>query len=647
MTVPSAQAVSSPGTGNDGFATKITMDGRSCSGALVAPSWVVTAATCFAETPDGGVPVKDTTAIVGRPDLTTSTGHAVKVTTVTTQADRGFALAKLETPISDITPLALGSAAPTAGDSLRVAGFGRTGTEWIPNQLHTATFNVASVGVTEDVLTGDNGVDTCRGDAGAPVVADRGGVATLVGVVTKSWQHSCFGETETRQGTTATRIDDLTSWVRDQVLAATAKGIGHSITVSWNSLPAADNATYRVYGSTSPDVPTDAAHLLATTQSTSYSQGSLPGHQTRYYRVAAATADGFANAPTDVFSATTPAAAHDFTGDGKDDVAAAYDFGSKRTGVYVWPTTATGTGAPALRWDSGAGQFNAAQARWVTGDFNGDGRSDFAAVYDYLNNTANLFFWYGNASGGFDPQGVKWGGSFNATKAKFVSGDFDGDGLTDIGAAYDNGNSDTSFLVWHTTATGVDAPVTDWSSGAGNWVTSRSYWLTGDFNGDGRTDVASFYDYLNNTSNLFVWYSKPDGTFTDRSVKWGGTFSDPKAQFVSGDFDGDGLTDIGAAYDNGNSDTSFLVWRATAAGVDAPVSRWDSGAGGWSITKSHWTTGDLDGDGRTDVVAMYNYGSANTVLYTLHSEAGGTLGALTHHWDSGVGNFDATPAVLF
>ncbi|MEV0072990.1 trypsin-like serine protease [Amycolatopsis sp. NPDC050768] len=476
MAAPQAQAVSTPTKATTTFTTKITMDGRSCSGALVAPSWVVTAAACFAEIPQGGVPAKATTAVIGRPDLTTTAGHEVTVSAVTVQAERGFALAKLETPVTDVTPLALGSAAPAAGDSVGIAGFGRTDTEWIPNQLHSASFSVAAVGSLEDSLTGDNGVDTCRGDAGAPVIRDQAGVPTLVGVVTKSWQHGCFGETETRQGTTAARTDDLTGWVRDQILAATAKGDGHSITVSWNALPAADNATYRVYGSTTSDVPVDAAHLLATTQSTSYSQGSLAGHQTRYYRVVAATADGVANAPTDVFSATTPAAAHDFTGDGKDDVAAAYDFGSKRTGVYVWPTT--GTGAPALKWDSGAGQFNAAQAHWVTGDFNGDGRTDFAAVYDYLNNTANLFFWYGNASGGFDAQGVKWGGSFNATKAKFVSGDFDGDGLTDVGAAYDDGNSNNSFLVWHTTATGVDAPVTKWSSGAGNWVTSRSYWLT-------------------------------------------------------------------------------------------------------------------------------------------------------------------------
>ncbi|MEV0072991.1 VCBS repeat-containing protein [Amycolatopsis sp. NPDC050768] len=159
--------------------------------------------------------------------------------------------------------------------------------------------------------------------------------------------------------------------------------------------------------------------------------------------------------------------------------------------------------------------------------------------------------------------------------------------------------------------------------------------------------MASFYDYLNNTTNLFIWYSKTDGSFTDQAVKWGGTFSDPKAQFVSGDFDGDGLTDIGAAYDNGNSDTSFRVWRATAAGVDAPVTRWDSGAGGWTFTKSHWSTGDLDGDGRTDVLAMYNYGSSNTALYSWHSNTGGTLDASTHYWDSGVGNFNSTPAILF
>ncbi|WP_328607642.1 VCBS repeat-containing protein [Amycolatopsis sp. NBC_00345] len=146
---------------------------------------------------------------------------------------------------------------------------------------------------------------------------------------------------------------------------------------------------------------------------------------------------------------------------------------------------------------------------------------------------------------------------------------------------------------------------------------------------------------------LFLWYGNATGGFDDQGVKWnGGNFNATKAKFVTGDFDGDGLTDIGAAYDNGNSDTSFLVWHTTAAGFDAPARRWDSGAGGWTASKTRWSTGDFDGDGRTDVVAMYNYGGASTALWSWHSAAGGTLDAPTR-WDSGLGQFDSTPAVLF
>ncbi|MEV6877768.1 trypsin-like serine protease [Amycolatopsis sp. NPDC051128] len=40
---------------------QISADGRACSGALVEPALVLTAASCFPENPQGGVPAKATT----------------------------------------------------------------------------------------------------------------------------------------------------------------------------------------------------------------------------------------------------------------------------------------------------------------------------------------------------------------------------------------------------------------------------------------------------------------------------------------------------------------------------------------------------------------------------------------------------------
>ncbi|MEU7789447.1 trypsin-like serine protease [Amycolatopsis sp. NPDC049159] len=640
--------------GTYGFTAKLTMDGRACSGVLVAPDWVATAASCFPENPQGGAPAKATTAVVGRTDLTGSAGHSAAVTGLVLAAGRDLALARLAAPITDVVPISLSATAPAAGEKLRVAGFGRTDTEWVPDKLHSAVFTAGANTATTASLTGDAGADTCRGDAGGPAFREVSGRAELVGVSSASWQHGCFGETETRQGSTAARTDDVVSWIRQTVLAPVAKGVGHTIVVSWNGLPAADNASYAVYGSTTADVPVDAAHRLTTTSSLSFTQPQLPAKQTRYYRVVATPAAGPASAPTAVVSATTPLSkGTDFTGDGLEDVGAVYDFKNARTGLYVWPSLGPGSaespilGTPALKWDSGNGAVNAAQARWLSGDFNGDGRSDFAMVYDYLNNSSTIWLWYANAAGGFDAQGVKWdSANFSPSKARFVAGDFDGDGRTDIGAAYDNGNASMSFLTWHATATGIDAPVTQWTTAAGVWNIAQSTWVAGDFTGDGRADLASFYDYRNNSANLFLWTANAAGKFDDKGVKWNGlTFTPAKARFVTGDFDGDGRIDIGAAYDNGNADTTFSTWHATGDGFDAPVTKWDSGAGTWSWAKSQWTAPDIDGDGRADVIASYDYGNSNTGLFYWHTAQNGALEDRGGKWNSN-GTFSAAQAVF-
>ncbi|MEW2634642.1 trypsin-like serine protease [Streptomyces sp. NPDC048389] len=192
-------------------------DTRSCSGALVGPQWVLTASSCFtadgSEALESGAPPTKTTAVVGRNSSTNTTGHTSTVSQLLPYWDRDLVLAKLTTPATGITPVTLAVSAPTAGESVSVLGYGRTSTQWHPDQPHTASYITGATTAASVDLSGATEADTiCKGDAGGPIVRTVDGVPQLVAITSKAWQGGCFGqdEAEARHDAVATLVDNVT-----------------------------------------------------------------------------------------------------------------------------------------------------------------------------------------------------------------------------------------------------------------------------------------------------------------------------------------------------------------------------------------------------------------------------------------------------
>jgi secreted trypsin-like serine protease len=208
------------------FSAALTMTGiptadhgrrdSSCSGALVAPRWLITAGHCFRDAGGervGRTVAERTTATVGRADLTGGGGHVVEIVAVR-QSDRAdVALDEIDTPITDIAPLPPATAAPRAGEVLRLTGFGLTdGSDPRPTtRLQTGEFTVTSVGDEFVSLSGRAprpDTSACEHDSGGPYFRTRpGGRAELVAVVS-------HGPTCPHTGADlSARTDNLTGWI--------------------------------------------------------------------------------------------------------------------------------------------------------------------------------------------------------------------------------------------------------------------------------------------------------------------------------------------------------------------------------------------------------------------------------------------------
>jgi hypothetical protein len=225
-----------PSTGY-GFVASIQVGDavRGCSGALVDVEWVISLPSCFAEpgTPlQTGPPPVAATVTVGTADLTAAPGREQRtVTRLVPDATQTLVLAKLSAPVLGATPVRIGGTALSAGETLRVAGFGRTATDWVPGKLRTADLAVQAIGDTTINLAG-SGV-LCRGDAGGPTLRVTSSGAELVALHGAAWQKGCL-ETpaaETRTVTTEVRTDSALTWIRQTIRPGTYVRLPNSAAV--------------------------------------------------------------------------------------------------------------------------------------------------------------------------------------------------------------------------------------------------------------------------------------------------------------------------------------------------------------------------------------------------------------------------------
>ncbi|GAB3139459.1 trypsin-like serine protease [Amycolatopsis stemonae] len=191
-TAPGAAAAPGIAHGTDvppgqfGFVAKLSMtkiprpDGSTyssyCTGALIAPGWLLTTGHCFHDanrTRVSGKTPYPTTATLGLVDEATESGVARKITEVVQAKGSDVALAKLDTPVTTVTPLKVNRTIPKVGTQLTMAGWGSlTGTDPKPaTRMQQGTVAVAKVDPTTLGVRGaapEITTSACTYDSGAP-----------------------------------------------------------------------------------------------------------------------------------------------------------------------------------------------------------------------------------------------------------------------------------------------------------------------------------------------------------------------------------------------------------------------------------------------------------------------------------------------
>lgn len=254
-------------------------------------------------------------------------------------------------------------------------------------------------------------------------------------------------------------------------------------------------------------------------------------------------------------------------------------------------------------------------------DFNGDGLSDISFVYDGVGDKCSLWRFYSNRSS-FKAHNEWTGnyGTFEASRIKQTSGDFNGDKIADTAIFYHNPDNSTSIWIVYSRRGKAPKVVRVWTSKPGVFDWEHQKMVSGDFNGDGHYDLGFFYAPQDGRDALWVFLTKKDGGFS--TAKWWeskpGGFSLDRTKVSSGDFNGDGRTDIALMYNYMSGPPVIWVFAARQKGGFQEMRWWKASWSTFKFDRVKMVSGYFNRDDKADIGVFYNEpnGSSSLISFT-------------------------------
>jgi len=376
-----------------------------------------------------------------------------------------------------------------------------------------------------------------------------------------------------------------------------------ALAVTGTTAPYTLTGTVSAFG---PVIPTGSVTFTDTTTSATLGTANLtttPASQFTPYK-----SYPLANLNDGNTGGTIGPAIGDFNGDGRPDYAVPANSGSvfillgKGDGTFTNGTTITTTSP-----------FEPTSV--VVGDFDGDGNQDLAVLS--ANGIGSVNIYLGNGNGTFGTAKNYNVATTNSGSRLLAVGDFNEDGIQDL-VATNTSLSNVAVLLGNGDGTFNTAVpyALNTSGGLG-----QAPWnvVVGDINQDGHLDLAVASD---NAGSVSILQGNGDGTF--QAVTYIATGAQQVGSVTLGDFNGDGFPDLATTSAPDNAVYVLINNGNNTIGFGA-AKKYTMTGGPYYLT-----VGDFNRDGSPDIISA-NDASNNVGVLLNAANGNGTFGAATYY----------------